>query len=67
MPVRFSFDETFDIGEDTGTPVSEGYDVPFKFTGQIERVVVNLGESKLGAADQEKLQGMEQRARLAAQ
>jgi arylsulfatase len=43
MPVRFSFDETFDIGEDTGTPVNENYDVPFKFTGQIEKVVVNLG------------------------
>jgi len=27
-------------------------------------VVVNLGETKLGAADQEKLQGMEQKARL---
>ncbi len=43
MPVRFSFDETFDIGEDTGTPVSEDYEVPFKFTGEIEKVVVNLG------------------------
>jgi hypothetical protein len=43
-PVRFSLDETFDIGEDTSTPVSEDSDVPFKFTGQIEKVVVNLGE-----------------------
>jgi arylsulfatase A-like enzyme len=67
IPGRFSFDETFDVGEDTGTPVSEDYDVPFKFTGQIEKVVVNLGEIKLGAADQEKLRGMEQRARVAAQ
>jgi arylsulfatase len=44
IPARFSFDETFDIGEDTGTPVSEDYDVPFKFSGRIEKVVVNLGE-----------------------
>ena len=44
IPGRFSFDETFDVGEDTGTPVSEDYDVPFKFTGQIDKVVVNLGE-----------------------
>jgi arylsulfatase len=43
MPYRFSGDETFDVGEDTGTPVSEDYDVPFKFTGKIEKVVVNLG------------------------
>ena len=42
MPVRFSLDETFDIGEDTGTPVSEDYDVSFKFTGTIEKVVVDL-------------------------
>ncbi len=65
MPGRFSFDETFDVGEDTGTPVSEDYDVPFKFTGKIEKVVIGLGETKLGAADLEKLQGMEQKARLA--
>ena len=43
-PGASRFDETFDVGEDTGTPVSEDYDVPFKFTGQIEKVVVNLGE-----------------------
>jgi arylsulfatase len=42
MPFRLSFDETFDVGEDTGTPVSEDYDVPFKFTGEIEKVAVDL-------------------------
>jgi arylsulfatase len=42
VPVRFSFDETFDVGEDTGTPVSEDYDVPFRFTGGIEKVTVRL-------------------------
>jgi len=44
VPVRFSLDETFDVGEDTGTPASEGYDVPFSFTGRIERLVVDLGQ-----------------------
>ena len=44
IPGRFSFDETFDVGEDTGTPVSEDYDVPFRFTGRIDKVVINLGE-----------------------
>ena len=28
--------------EDTGTPVSLDYDVPFKFTGMIEKLVVDL-------------------------
>jgi arylsulfatase len=44
IPMRFSFDETFDVGEDTGTPVSEDYDVPFKFTGTIAKVVVDIGD-----------------------
>ena len=65
IPGRFSFDETFDVGEDTGTPVSADYDVPFKFTGKIEKLVVNLGEVKLSAADQEVLRRAEQSARLA--
>jgi arylsulfatase A-like enzyme len=67
MPVRFSFDETFDVGEDTGTPVSLDYDVPFKFTGNIEKVVVHLGESKLSAADQKALESMDQKAALTLQ
>jgi hypothetical protein len=42
IPMRISLEEMFDIGEDTGTPVSEDYKVPFKFTGDIEKVVINL-------------------------
>ena len=56
VPLRFSLDETFDVGEDTGTPVTLFYDVPFKFTGTIEKVIVNLGQTKLGAVDHQKLQ-----------
>jgi arylsulfatase A-like enzyme len=54
MPARFSFDETFDIGEDTGTPVSLDYDVPFKFTGTIERVTVDLKQDATAKAAAEK-------------
>jgi arylsulfatase len=39
---RISLDETLDIGEDTGTPVSEDYRVPYKFGGEIEKVTVTL-------------------------
>jgi arylsulfatase A-like enzyme len=43
VAVRFTMSvETFDIGEDTGTPVCMKYDVPFKFTGEIERVTIDL-------------------------
>ena len=36
--VRFSLDETFDVGEDTGTPVSEAYadKMPYSFTGTLK-------------------------------
>ncbi len=41
IPARFSLDETFDVGEDTGTPVVEDYvdKMPFKFTGVLKKVV----------------------------
>jgi len=42
ISIRLSLDETLDIGEDTGTPVSEDYHPPFKFTGEIDAVTVSL-------------------------
>jgi hypothetical protein len=36
VPLRVSADETLDIGEDTGTPIIRDYQVPFRFTGEIE-------------------------------
>jgi arylsulfatase len=60
MPLRISLDETFDVGEDTGTPVDLSYDVPFKFTGTIEKVVVKYtGDGKLSAADQKQINAVE--------
>jgi arylsulfatase len=42
VPIRISLDEGLDVGEDTGTPVNLNYDVPFKFTGKIEKVTIEL-------------------------
>jgi arylsulfatase len=41
---RFSLDETFDVGEDTGTPVVEDYagKMPFRFTGKLNKLVIEL-------------------------
>jgi arylsulfatase len=47
IPYRVSLDETLDIGEDTGTPISEDYHVPFKFTGTLEKVTIGISELKL--------------------
>jgi arylsulfatase len=40
----FSLSETFDLGVDNGTPVSNNYKAKdhFRFTGQIDKVVINL-------------------------
>lgn len=52
---RVSLDETLDIGEDTGTPVSEDYKVPFKFSGKRNRVLIQLSDSPLSAEDEEQI------------
>jgi arylsulfatase len=53
IPTRISLDETFDVGMDTGTPVVEDYvnKMPFKFTGHLGKVVIDLGKSGLTPAD----------------
>ena len=57
IPVRFSLDETFDVGEDTGTPVLEEYEskMPFRFTGTLKKFVVVLEPLKLSAEVQRRL------------
>jgi arylsulfatase len=51
-----SLDETLDIGEDTGTPVSEDYRVPFKFTGKLNKVTVDISPTDK-ATEQEQQKG----------
>jgi arylsulfatase len=67
LPFRLSLDETLDCGEDTGTPVSEEYRTPFKFTGELTKVTVNLKPVPLTAQDQRKLEQGIAAAALAAQ
>ena len=42
--LRFSLDETFDVGRDTGTPVIEDYDsmMPFPFSAKLDRFTIEL-------------------------
>ena len=44
IPGGFSLSETFDVGVDSGTPVSSNYEKKdhFPFTGQIDKVTINL-------------------------
>jgi arylsulfatase A-like enzyme len=49
QPIRFSLDESFDVGQDTGTPVIDEYDakMPFKFSGTLNKVEIDLGANQL--------------------
>jgi hypothetical protein len=53
-PITFPEDENFDVGEDTGTPLARleyHYDVPFKFTGKLDKLTIKL-EPEQAAAKQ---------------
>ena len=54
IPLLMSIDETFDIGSDTRTPVDDfAYQVPFHFTGTIDKLNYKLGPEQLSAEDKE--------------
>ena len=46
-----AIDETFDIGRDTRTPVDFGYEVPFRFTGTIDKLTYKLGPTQLSSEE----------------
>jgi arylsulfatase len=55
-PITFPEDETFDVGSDTRTPlalIEYRYDVPFKFTGTINKLTFNLKQEQLTAEERE--------------
>ncbi len=62
IPFILQWDETFDVGADTGTPVDDkDYQVPFEFTGKLNKLTVELRPVPLTAADQKVVQEKGQR------
>jgi len=56
VPLILPVDETFDIGSKTGTPVDDGdYQIPFTFTGKINKLAISVEPPKLTADDEKKL------------
>jgi Sulfatase len=56
-PVLMTIDETFDIGVDTRTPVDDkDYQVPFRFTGKLNKVTFKLGPTQLTSDDHQVIQ-----------
>jgi arylsulfatase len=44
----WAWDETFDVGLDTGTPVDDlDYQVSFAFTGKLGKLTIDLGETSI--------------------
>src|SRR5881397_1933859 len=52
VPLLMTVDETFDVGLDTGTGVDDSYQLPFKFTGTIDKLTIKLGPSQMTAEEQ---------------
>ena len=65
IPLIMQWDENFDIGADTGTSVSDDYQVPFKFTGTIDKLTLKIDRPKLSPADIEKLKAATRNNRAA--
>src|SRR5207244_1900248 len=56
IPLILQWDETFDVGADTGTPVDDkDYKVPFEFTGKLTRLTLAIDRPKLTPADEKRL------------
>jgi len=57
LPMILQWDESFDIGSDTLTPVDdEDYSSPFTFTGKLNKVTITVDRPKLTPEDIQKLQ-----------
>jgi arylsulfatase len=62
LPLILQWDENFDVGADTGTPVDDkDYQVPFRFTGKLTKLTLKINRPKLTPADEKLLQEQSQR------
>ena len=56
LPLILQWDENFDVGADTGTPVDDkDYQVPFRFTGKLDKLTLKIDRPKLTPADKQRL------------
>src|SRR5262245_52166626 len=55
IPLIMQWDENFDIGADTGTPAADDYQVPFRFTGKLDKLTLKIDRPKLTPEDEKQL------------
>jgi hypothetical protein len=68
IPLILQWDETFDVGADTGTPVDDkDYKVPFEFTGKLTKLILSIERPKLTPEDEKRLMEQGQRSNTASE
>jgi len=66
IPVILPWDESFDVGIDTGTPVaSEDYAVPYRFTGHLTKLTIELKAAPMSSEDTKTIEQKGQRSNKA--
>lgn len=56
LPFILQWDENFDVGADTGTPVDDqDYQTPFRFDGKLNKLTLKIDRPELSSADKQKL------------
>ncbi|HPB74166.1 MAG TPA: sulfatase-like hydrolase/transferase, partial [Chromatiaceae bacterium] len=56
LPFILQWDENLDVGSDTGTPVADqDYQVPFAFTGTLDKITLTIDRPRLTPEDEQKL------------
>ena len=65
LPLILQWDENLDVGSDTGSPVNDAdYQIPFAFTGNIDRITLTIDRPKLTPADIKKLETAQRNNRV---
>jgi len=65
IPLILQWDENFDVGADTGTPVDDAdYQVPFRFTGKLIKLTLTINRPELTPEDIKKLEEAQRNNRV---
>jgi arylsulfatase len=65
VPLILQWDENFDVGADTGTPVDDqDYQIPFQFNGKLEKLTLTINRPKLSPEDIKKLEAAQRNNRV---
>ena len=65
IPLILQWDENFDVGADTGTPVDDqDYQIPFQFNGKLDKLTLTINRPQLSPEDIKKLETAQRNNRV---